>query len=215
MLLWIKGSLSPRELREQILSDEQFEADLLQWLETCHTGNFSQETEIQLADRMEESYIVHHSDGTADEWKRFKANIRDPATSLPIVPPPIDSPAFQQWYTSYLVDTDEVVFASNRHDRAHGKGCWRGDPGYCRARFPRECFPETIVDRETGAIRFKKTEAWINTYNRVLSHILRSNTDVTCLLSGTQVRAIVVYITDYITKGPLSTYNFFEVVRAV
>ncbi|GBE89032.1 hypothetical protein SCP_1500340 [Sparassis crispa] len=29
----------------------------------------------------------------------------------------------------------------------------------------REMFEHTIVDQDTGAIRFKKTEEWINTYN--------------------------------------------------
>ncbi|KAH9884314.1 hypothetical protein C8Q73DRAFT_661081 [Cubamyces lactineus] len=72
-----------------------------------------------------------------------------------------------------------------------------------------------MVDNNTGAIRFKKWDVWINSYNPVLSAALRCNTDVTCLLSGTQVRAIIAYVTDYVTKGSLTTHTFFQTVRSV
>ncbi|OBZ78025.1 hypothetical protein A0H81_02091 [Grifola frondosa] len=38
---------------------------------------------------------------------------------------------------------------------------------------------------------------------------------VTCLLSGTQVKAVVAYVTDYVTKSNLNTHSFFETVRTV
>ncbi|EIW52164.1 uncharacterized protein TRAVEDRAFT_76490, partial [Trametes versicolor FP-101664 SS1] len=219
MLLWIRGSLSPQELRDRLLADTEFESQLLQWLEGCHTGDFSTTTGDVLAEELEESYIEHLSDGTSETRTRLKRNIRDPATTLPRAPPQFDEPEdVAAWHKSFLEETDRLVFCSNRHDRRHGQGCWRfnaSGTGYCRARFPRELFEHTQVDRASGAIRFAKNEAWINTYNPVLSQAIHSNTDVSCLLSGTQVKAIVAYVTDYVTKTSLTTHGFFETVRAV
>ena len=61
----------------------------------------------------------------------------------------------------------------------------------------------------------KKREAWLNTFNPIFSYLWRCNTDVTCLLSGTMVRAVIAYTTDYITKMALKTHAVFEVVRSV
>lgn len=49
----------------------------------------------------------------------------------------------------------------------------------------------------------------------MVSYLLRCNTDVTCLLSGMQVKAVVAYVTDYITKSSLKMYMIFEVVHIV
>ncbi|KZT10315.1 uncharacterized protein LAESUDRAFT_613779, partial [Laetiporus sulphureus 93-53] len=85
----------------------------------------------------------------------------------------------------------------------------------CQARFPHNIHPSTEVDIGTGAIHFKKSEPWINTFNPVMSYALRCNTDVTCLLLRTQVCTIITYITDYITKSPLKTHSIFETVCTV
>ncbi|KAA1479921.1 hypothetical protein DENSPDRAFT_789682, partial [Dentipellis sp. KUC8613] len=61
----------------------------------------------------------------------------------------------------------------------------------------------------------KKGEAWLNTFTYSLSYLLRCNSDVTSLLSGTAIKSIVAYITDYITKSPLNTHVIFEAVKTV
>lgn len=67
----------------------------------------------------------------------------------------------------------------------------------------------------TGTLNMKKLEAWINTVTRLVTYLLRCNTDVTSLLSGTAIKAVVAYITDYVTKPGLKTYSIFEVIRGV
>ncbi|KAI0643079.1 hypothetical protein C8Q79DRAFT_883347, partial [Trametes meyenii] len=207
------GSLSPQDIRDRILADEGFELQLLQWLDDCHSGNFLLSSAQQLAQRLEDEHIVRLPSGDPKVARRLKSSVRDPATMLPLRPPP-DPHAneFPEWFERFCRDTDDVLFCSNRHDPEHGKGCWKG---YCKARFPREAFPSTQVDRVSGALQFKKTEQWLNTFHPVLSHLLRCNSDVTCLLSGTQVKAVVAYVTDYITKSSLSTHSFFETVKTV
>jgi hypothetical protein len=88
------------------------------------------------------------------------------------------------------------------------KGCLDRN-GICRARFPRPVYQETTVDNTDGHIFIKKLEPMVNNYSPVLSYLTRSNTDVTSLLSGTSIKAIVSYITDYISKPALKTYQLF------
>ncbi len=72
-----------------------------------------------------------------------------------------------------------------------------------------------MIDNKTGTIDMKKLEEWINFYSPILSYLLRSNSDITSLLSGTAIKAIVIYITDYITKFPLKTAAMFDTIQGV
>ncbi|KAH9920734.1 hypothetical protein B0H21DRAFT_701909, partial [Amylocystis lapponica] len=206
MLLWISQSLSPQDVRDRILADSTFRTELIAWLEGCHRGDFATGTSDDIASRVP---VPGQESVASGEY-------RDPVTTLPR-PPPVFASEFslEQWYASICRASDEIVYLSNRHDPTHGKGCLRGKDRYCRARFPRPLQAETEVDMETGALQFKKTEVWINTYNIVLLYLVRCNSDITCLLSGTQVRAVVAYITDYITKSSLKTHTIFETIRTV
>jgi hypothetical protein len=48
-----------------------------------------------------------------------------------------------------------------------------------------------------------------------VTYLLRCNSDVTSLLSGTAIKAIVAYISDYVTKPGLKTYTIFDTIRSV
>ncbi|KAF9470391.1 hypothetical protein BDN70DRAFT_821443, partial [Pholiota conissans] len=50
----------------------------------------------------------------------------------------------------------------------------------------------------------------MNTFTPCLTYLLRSNTDVTSLLSGTSIKAIISYVTDYVTKPTLKTHQIFS-----
>jgi hypothetical protein len=67
--------------------------------------------------------------------------------------------------------------------------------GTCKARFPRETYECTHVDKD-GHINLKKAEPQLNSFSKVLTYFSRSSTDVTSLLSGTAVKAVVSYVSD-------------------
>jgi hypothetical protein len=48
-----------------------------------------------------------------------------------------------------------------------------------------------------------------------VTFLLRCNSDITSLLSGTAIKAIVTYILDYVTKPGLKTYTIFDTIRSV
>src|SRR5215471_12778260 len=74
---------------------------------------------------------------------------------------------------------------------------------------------ETMIEPETGALLMKKGEEWMNTVTPVLTYLMLCNTDVTSLLSGTAIKAVVAYISDYITKSSLKTYMLFDAITAI
>jgi hypothetical protein len=89
------------------------------------------------------------------------------------------------------------------------KGCLDQN-GVCRARFPRDIHETTTVDSTDGHIDMKKKEPYINMFTPCLTYLMRSNTDVTSLSSGTSIKAIVSYISDYVTKPTLKSHQIFS-----
>ena len=94
------------------------------------------------------------------------------------------------------------------------KGCIDGS-GICRARFPRDLHEKTVIDAEDGHVTMKKLEAYLNTFTPCLTYLFHCNTDVTSLLSGTSIKAIVSYISDYVTKPALKTHQILASVYDV
>ena len=75
-------------------------------------------------------------------------------------------------------------------------------------------FLKSIID-DTGAITMKKIEPWLNTFTPLVTYLFRCNTDVTSLSSGTAIKAVVIYVSDYITKTTLKTHTIFDSIRSV
>ncbi len=86
--------------------------------------------------------------------------------------------------------------------------------GRCKARFPHSTVAKTSVN-ETGAIIMKKNEPWINTFTPLITYLLQCNTDVTSLSSGTAIKSVIMYISDYITKTTLKTHVIFDTIHSV
>jgi len=129
------------------------------------------------------------------------------------------------WWQNFRKITDDLIFRSNVHTcqgkKSDEKAAKKDHPGCinkhgnCKARFPRKIIEQTEVDPKTGALNVKKGEPWINTLSPVVTYLLRCNSDVTSLLSGTAIKAIVAYISDYVTKPGLKTYSIFDTIRSV
>jgi hypothetical protein len=110
--------------------------------------------------------------------------------------------------------SDDILYLSNRHDPRHQHSCCCPPDFECRARMPRKTLQESTVT-DDGFITLKKTEGWMNTFNGFFTYFVLSNTDVTPLLSGTALKAVIAYVTNYITKPALKTHAVFETIRSV
>jgi len=218
LLLWIRGVLSPQEIRDRILDpNSDFQKRMVEYLESVHAGEFQTGTREQVEAQVKE--------------KQSSNDYQDPTQTLPVAPPPLcDSPGDEcsdcrklaRWWKKFDLEVDDLVLKSNVHNCRRNQSSEKKDRpacinkhGNCKARFPREVIDQTHVDKETGAIKLRKGEGWINTFTPVVTFLLRCNTDVTSLLSGTAIKAVVAYISDYVTKPSLKTYSIFETIKSV
>ena len=137
--------------------------------------------------------------------------------------------AYKDWCLTYKEITDDILLQTNVHvcsgsqtksvkDKTNSQpsiGCKSNKFGVCKARFPRPVYNQTFVDPMTGYLTLKKGESMMNTFTYLVTYLFRCNTDVTSLLSGTAVKAIVAYISDYISKTPLKTYVVFDTIQCI
>jgi hypothetical protein len=223
MLIWIAGSPSPDEVRKRLLDPaSDFQRLLIEYLENAHVGEFLTGSKDEILQKL-----------TADA---AKPGFIDPCETLPVPPPKLckkkcdkctSCAGVSSWWTSFNETVDQILALSNIHscfstakkDGTQDKrkpflGCLDNIWKKCKARFPRPTFTNSSVDA-TGALSLKKLESMINTVSPVISYLFRGNTDVTNLRSGTALKAVVLYVTDYITKVSLKTHTIFDVVRNI
>lgn len=222
LLLWIRGSLSPAEIRKRLDDpDGLFRKALIVYLEGTYTGDFLTGSKDDVKRRVDGEEKVQ--------------GYRDPTRTIPEKPTSrcknkcdmcAKCLANQTWWSKFRKTVDDLVLRSNVHTCTNNKdlsgqikksktfgGCiniW----GACKARFPRATYPTTTVD-DTGHITMKKNESSINTYTSVLTYLTRCNTDVCSLLSGTAIKAVIAYVTDYVTKSALKTHVVFSTICSV
>jgi hypothetical protein len=222
MLLWILNSLSPQEIRDRIMDpNSDFQKRIVEYLESVHLGEFMTGTMDEVKEQV-------HENMKAKEYK-------DPTQTLPDAPPePMDCDCNKcesckstaNWWQNFKNTVDDLVLRSNVHkchtsiladekkQKKERRGCINKH-GNCKAQFPRQTFEKTEVDPKTGELNIKEGERWINTLTLIVTYLLRCNSDVTSLLSGTAIKATVAYISDYVTKPGLKTYIIFDTIRSV
>ena len=216
LLLWLSGALTPQEIRNKIMDvNSDFQKKIVEYLESVCVGEFLTGPKIDVSERVEVA-------SKAPDYL-------DPTFTLPVPPPPSCDDQCSDcscekdqnlWWQEYESTVDDILLRSNQHTHKFDKNgnnisyCMTAK-GECKRRFPRDTFSQTLVEPKTGALNLKKGEAWMNFVTPLLSYLLRCNTDVTSLLSGTAIKAVVAYVSDYITKPSLKTYSIFDVIRSV
>ncbi|KAJ7710830.1 hypothetical protein B0H17DRAFT_896397, partial [Mycena rosella] len=222
LLLWVMNALSPQAIRDRIMSaDSLFQKKLVAYLESCHQGEFIHGTLAEVQTRVKTDPHPSPEEEDAQSTVEYKV----PTQTLPSVPPPLCTEDHEsegcevcermaRWWLAYEHEVDDLWLRSNVHKcKESRRGCL-SKTGICKARFPRDIYPVTTIDSD-GHINMKKLEAYVNNMNRVLTYFARSNSDVTSLLSGTSVKAVVSYVADYVSKLGLKSYQAFASVHDV
>ncbi|CAF3869043.1 unnamed protein product [Rotaria sp. Silwood1] len=78
---------------------------------------------------------------------------------------------------------------------------------------PRKLVPVSTIDPDTGHISMRRSDPWINNFNEYIIAACRSNMDIKFIWSGSDAKALVYYITDYVTKMSLSFHDTFALVQ--
>ncbi|KAH7907842.1 hypothetical protein BJ138DRAFT_1013894, partial [Hygrophoropsis aurantiaca] len=232
MLVWIKSALSPQEIRDRLMDpNSEFQKQMVQYLEGVHMGEFLSSTANDVKNML--------------DYKMIDDTLPTAVESLPEPPPVCKSAQTctdydecekcSKWWQTFTDTVNELLLRCNTHkcsgshtdttDNRRQKntqnkyqptvGCCSNKWGRCKARFPRDIHPYTFVDKKTGALLMKKSEPMMNFFTSVVTYLFRCNTDVTSLLSGTAIKAVIAYISDYISKPSLKTYVVFDTIRSV
>ncbi|KAI0362715.1 hypothetical protein OH77DRAFT_1380437, partial [Trametes cingulata] len=112
----------------------------------------------------------------------------------------------KEWYMTFQTEVKKCGEALQRHtcrDVCHKYG----NEGRCRFMFPHEVIPSSYYDKQTKSIVLRTLDPTVNFYNPYLLVYCRHNHDIKCILSGKAAKAAMFYITDYITKMDMKTYE--------
>ena len=187
-LVWLTGGLNSDEIKKRVLGgDLVFRDRLLAFLDDTISSSIPEDPLPEL----DIPSSVHHP-----------CSVRGP---------PLD-----------VVDDDPGVLLRRKKDvhhlatacqvHKHTATCfkyWKGPPE------PRECrfglgasnfVGRSFVDEDTGDLHLRYLDGMVNRYNETILECLRCNMDIQFVGTGRSAKAVLYYITDYITKTQLKAH---------
>lgn len=196
MLIWIKGNPNPQELRNRMADEPGFRLEMFDWIESV--------IQCQLPDMEEE--LQEPND--ALPRPTLPAGAQDPRIKQA---PQVSELSEDEFAVQFRKFVTELAVRCNWHE--HSDTCWkhlksgerRGDP-VCRMRIDGKTRAFTDLDEESQSILIKRLHPRINNFNDVVIFLMQCNMDVKYIGSGEAAKALVYYVTDYITKESLATH---------
>ena len=127
---------------------------------------------------------------------------------------PTPNPSMTSFALNFKKDIVQLVNSNNIHN--HTATCYKYSKKHgnatCRMRMPRQIESASSIDIESGEIKLKRLHETINNFNEYVISACRSNMDIKYIFSGSDAKALVYYITDYVTKSSLSFHDTFSLV---
>ncbi len=201
MLIWLKDHPSPQDMRDAMGGSTQYTSAVFTWLESlikCELLGCRQ-------------VVVPRTGETLDHpvWKESEGRVHPCATPQPVLEEYADCPErVEEEYEHYV---NELVHECQWHD--HTDTCWkylrRGEPrddAHCRMRMDGATREYSEIDPETGSVLLRRLHPRIANYNDLILFLMRSNMDIKHVGSGEGAKALVYYVTDYVTKAPMPVH---------
>lgn len=197
MLVWLEGNPPPQDLRDRMAIDPVFKQKMFSWIETVIRCDLPGMTE-PLKERK----------GEPAQKPDRPRQVRDPRLHKDPQIQDMDDGSFTEAFQEMV---KLLAIECNWHE--HKDTCWKhlkkGEPrtdSTCRMRIDGSTRSLTEVDPETGSILLKRLHPRINNFNDVILFLLRCNMDIKYIGSGEAAKALIYYVTDYITKATLPTH---------
>ena len=193
-LIWLIGASNPNEIHRRLKEEPGFERRFFDFFED----------------------IIEHQ--LPDVELKTEKNY-EPRVERPPVPPEstscIPPQALHDWHVFMDSEVKKLGEVLQRHSCK--PVCHKyGNIDKCRFLFPHEIVPHSHFDPETNSVVMKCLDSMVNYFNRYILVYCRHNHDIKCILSGKAAKAAMFYITDYITKMDLKTYQMLSLLsRAV
>ncbi|KAJ3549575.1 hypothetical protein NM688_g5163 [Phlebia brevispora] len=186
LLIWIENALTLQQIHDKLLANEtEFREQLTAWLESCHQGEFS-------------------TGSMKDIYARRVARSECP---------PVDPIEDIENLEEDEQDEQNPVLRKPRH------------PGYSKDQEElTEWFNSVRAETDDIALRCnrhihhkdpRQDSCRKGPLKRCRARFPQPICPQTVVEEGTQAKAVIAYITDYVTKSPLKTYSIFETVKNV
>ncbi|KAJ7120681.1 hypothetical protein C8R43DRAFT_865397, partial [Mycena crocata] len=188
MMVWVSGGLNPNEIKDRALAEGDgvdFQKRLITFLEDTIS------TSVPEAGREEVETPLS---------KFHPCATRGPGPGIP------DADAAD----AKANDLHKLVERCQRHK--HANTCykyWKGFPDPKECRFDLDPSNETAIsvfDPVTGEFTLRCLDGLVNNFNETILQAVRCNMDIKFIGSGPAAKAILYYITDYITKSQLQAH---------
>jgi hypothetical protein len=188
MMVWLEGGLNPNEIKDRVLQNDEydFKERLLRYLEdtisTC-IPEYPQEEPVLPQEG------AHPCSTRGVNFRKVRDDL-----------------------LQTMREKDIHSLAKKCQTHRHSKTCWkywRGPPEPKECRFDldeKNVHPISFTDPETGEITLKCLDGLVNHFNTTILEAVRCNMDIKFIGSGPAAKAILYYITDYITKSQLKTH---------
>lgn len=205
MLIWLEGHPSPQALRDKMVSSDTYRDQMFRWLESvikCELPGTRDVVEedgqpIPRPKRAEESGNPHPGAVPAPSIQAFQKKAE-----------------FEAAFESFVTD---LVKEFNWHE--HKATCFKYVPGgvvpkdpaqrdaLCRMRIDGSTCAQTHLDDETGSLLLRRLHPRIASYNDLVIFLMQCNMEIKFIGSGEAAKALLYYITDYITKPSLQMHE--------
>ena len=127
---------------------------------------------------------------------------------------PTPKPSIPNFALNFKKDVVQLVCSNNIHN--HTATCYKYSKKHgtssCRMRMPRRIENVSSINIQSGEIKLKRLHETINNFNEYIISACRSNMDIKYIFSGSDAKALVYYITNYVTKSSLSFHDTFSLV---
>ncbi|KAG1876576.1 hypothetical protein DFJ58DRAFT_649719, partial [Suillus subalutaceus] len=191
-LIWLEGGVNPSEFHEHLRDDVAYQTKFFAFFEE----------------------VIHHHLPEVEDQIDPKF---EPRVQRPPKPPLPDAPSehLSAWEGLLTTEIKHCGEALQRHTcRAV---CHKyGNDVRCRFLFPHEIVEASSFDSDSNPVVLMCHDPTVNYFNPYLLVFCRHNHDMKCILSGKGAKAAMFYISDYITKMDLKTYEMLSLLsRAV
>ncbi|KAF5329099.1 hypothetical protein D9611_014298 [Ephemerocybe angulata] len=192
MLIWLEGAHDPTEIRDRILKhhDTAFQERLIAFLDDTISNSIPPDPGADI---------------------HVPSCEHNPCSVRSVKPPSASSSdsTIHEYTKMRLKDLHNLVHRCQVHTHSHT--CYKywkpGEPRECRFNLSEDnTHSETTFDEENGYLRLRHLDGLVNNFNETIIEAMRCNMDIKFVGSGEDAKAVIYYITNYITKTQLKTH---------
>lgn len=197
-LIWLKGSVNPSEMRRRLSNNPAYQEQVFEYFE----------------DAIRHDLPNVHCPELDDPNYNPRTEMPPPVPDLGSIENEVDlQEAIHNWNGVFVYEVKKCGEKLQRH--VCKDTCWKyrkDNLRICRFMFPHEQIEASYYDEETQSIILVVRDGEVNYHNPYVLIVTRHNHDLKWILSGKSAKAAMFYISDYITKMELKTYQVLSLM---